>query len=234
MIATSRQSAGGAIVPTICESLGHSLPAHARLRRAARVNLDHFSTGAFSLVENHFQEYRPSCIVNRLRQHSGAQSLHVQIFDGDHAVLVHQLTGEFVLEVAPLVADVNVRPLKQAYCLPPTVAALLPPRHLALTSAQVRFRVSVVPGVLYLRTIGQHGKAVQPNVDSGSAVAGRQRLRATLYAKAHEPAARFAFDRDRLNHTFQGTVQVDFNVTAPLDAQFASVEQSTADRKSTR
>src|SRR5690349_21602742 len=103
MIATSRQSATRAIMPAIGQSFAHSLPAQARLACPARVDLDYFAPGAFSLVRDHPKEHRPARIVDRLRQHSACEPLDVQILDGDHAVLVDQLAGELVVEVGSLI-----------------------------------------------------------------------------------------------------------------------------------
>src|ERR1035438_9271585 len=144
MISTSRQSAGGAIVPTICESLGYSVPAHARLRRSARVNLNQSSTGACSLVDEHCNEHRPSSIVDGLRQHSTGETLHVQILNGNHAVRVNQFARQFVLKVGPLVAHVDVGALEQPHSLASSVATLLPSSHLPLATAQARLRIPIV------------------------------------------------------------------------------------------
>ena len=62
--------------------------------------------------------------MNGLRQHSTGESLHVQILDGDHAVVVDQLRRQLVLEVPPLIADVSVRPLQQPDRLAPAVVRL--------------------------------------------------------------------------------------------------------------
>src|SRR4051794_24815484 len=129
MIATSRQGASRAIVPTIHERFGHALPTNARLRRSAWVYLHQHSPGAFSLVREHLREGAPSRIVNRLGQYSTGETLYVQILDGDYAVLVDQLARQFVLKVSPLVPHVGVRALEQPHSLAPSVAALLPPRH---------------------------------------------------------------------------------------------------------
>ena len=49
--------------------------------------------------------------MNRLRQHRAGQPLNVQILDGDHAVLIHQLARELVLKIGSLVAHAKVRAL---------------------------------------------------------------------------------------------------------------------------
>src|ERR1035441_1670752 len=229
MIATSRQSANRAIVPPIREGLRHALATQARLRRSARINPDQLPTGAFSLVGKHCNEHRPSRIVNGLRQHSGAQSLHVQILDGNHAVLIDQLPREFMLKVGPLVHHVYVGPLEQLHSLASPIASLLSPRHFALASPQTGLRVPVVPGVLNLRAIDQHGETVQPHVDPGSAVAGGKWLRRPLQTEAHEPSARFAFNGGSLNRALDGTVQVHLDVPSPMHAD-TSVGEETATR----
>ena len=228
MISTGRQSAGGAIVPTIRKDLRHPLPAQACLTRTSGVNLDNLPTGARCLVEKKHQELRPSCIVNGLRQHSGGKPFYVQILDCDQPILVDQLARFLVLEVPALVPDMNVRALEQPHCRAAPAAALLPPRNLPLAAPQSRFGAPVVPGILDLRAIGQHREAVQPDIDSGSAVTRRQRRGITLDAEAHEPAARFALDRNRLNLAFDGPVKFNLDVARALDAQFAVVEQPAA------
>ena len=62
--------------------------------------------------------------MNGLRQHSSGEPLHVQILNGDHAVLVDQLARELVLEVAPLITDVDVSALEQCE---PLCGSRLPP-----------------------------------------------------------------------------------------------------------
>src|SRR5208283_138910 len=136
MITTSRQSANRAIVPAIRQGLRHARAARAGLRRATRVDLDKLPTGAFCLVREHRTELSPSRVVNRLRQHSASETLHVQIFDRDQTVLVDQLARELVLEVPALIADVDMRPLQQPDGFTSPVTALLPPCHFPLSAAQ--------------------------------------------------------------------------------------------------
>src|ERR1035438_2389671 len=218
MIATSRQSASRAIVPPICKGLWHSLPTHSFLRRAARVNPYNSSTGAFSLVDQHCNEHRPSRIVNGLRQHAAGKSLHVQIFDGNQSVPV----------VAPLIPNGNVRPLEQPHGFAATVATLLSPRHLPLSASQPRFRIPVVPGVLNSSTVREYGEAVQPDINSNFGGAHRQRRGKPIHAEDCEPPARFALDRNCLDCAFEGPVQLDLDVPSALDAQLAIVEQSAS------
>lgn len=145
MIATGRQSADGAIVPTIREGFGHVRSAHARLRGSARVCLRIEPASVFCFVGDKSEELRPSCVVNGLRQHSASESLHVQILDGDEAGLVDQLARFLVVEVAPLVSDMNVRALQQQHRFAAPVSALLAPGDLSLAAPQPGFGIPVMP-----------------------------------------------------------------------------------------
>src|SRR4051812_31114186 len=111
MIATGRQSASTASVPTIRKGLLHARLARAGLRRAARVNLHQPPTSLFRFVGEHRDELGPSRIVNGLRQHSTSEPLHIQVFDSDHAVSVHQLARFLLLKVAALIRYMGVRAL---------------------------------------------------------------------------------------------------------------------------
>ena len=221
-IATGRQSASRAVVPTIRKGLRHTLSAHARLAGAARVNLLQHSPGAFCLLREHLDKGPPSGVVNGLRQHSAASSLHVQIFDGNQSVPVDQLARQLVLEVAPLVDHVSVGALQQHHGLTATVAPLvLSPRHLPLSAAKPRLRRPVVPGVGDLRPIGQRGETVQANIDSGSAVTDRERSAScsTLKITNQRPASRLTVTVFTSPST--GPVKFDLDVSRALDAQFA-------------
>jgi len=163
-IATSRQSASGAIVPAVREGLGHGRAAHARLAGTARVHLHQYSPGAFCLVRELLDKGVPSGIVNGLGQHSAGEPLHVQILNGDQAVLLNQLVRELVLEVGPLVPHVSVSTLQQPHRFAVAIALFVSaPRHLPLSTAKPSFRCAVVPGVGDLRPIGQRGEKPGPS-----------------------------------------------------------------------
>ena len=144
-------------MPAIRKLFRDPRPTGARLRRTSRINLDNLSRGAFCLRDKHLNKLRPSCIVNGLRQHSASESFHVQILDGDHAVSVDQPARFLVLEIRPLITDVDVRAqLEQPHCFTPAVTALPAPRHFALTAPQTGFSIPVVSGILNLSPVGKH------------------------------------------------------------------------------
>ena len=69
------------------------------------------------------KELRPSCIMNRLRQHAAGESLHVQIFYRNKAELIDQLAGFLVIEIRSLIEHLDVRPQKKPYCLAAAITA---------------------------------------------------------------------------------------------------------------
>ena len=199
MIATSRQSASRAIVPAIRKTLWHARTTQASLRSSARVYFHQPPASVFCFVGEHIDEFRPSCVLDGLRQHSAGKPLHIQIFDGDETVLVDQLARCLVLEVAPLVFHMHMRALKQSNRLAAPGAPFLPPGDLPLSAPQPGLRPAVMPRIRNLGAIGQHRKAVQANVDTGCAVAGREHRSLPFDAEDREPAAGLALDRDRLD-----------------------------------
>ena len=148
MIATERQTASGAVVPAIRKRLRHVRAAHACLACAPRIYFHHSPASILRFVDEHRYEHRPSGIVNRLRQHSTGEPLHIQIFNRNHTVLVDQLARKLVLKVQPLISHVRVGALQLANRFAAAVTPLiLAPRHLALSGAQTGFGFAIVPGI---------------------------------------------------------------------------------------
>ena len=82
------------------ERLEHHTPtARASLSRPVWINSGYQSTGTHSLVLQHIQELSPTGVPHTLGNVAAAEPTDVQIFDGDEAILLHQASREFVLEV---------------------------------------------------------------------------------------------------------------------------------------
>lgn len=122
-------------MPTILQSFGDALPARTCLAGSARVNPNNLTTGPFCLVREKIQKLRPSCIVNRLRQHSTGEAIHVQLFDGDQAKPIDNFARFLVMKIRALVGYMHVRPLKKLYGLAAAVTAFISPLNFALTAA---------------------------------------------------------------------------------------------------
>ena len=141
-IPITRQPASGTPVPTIRQGLWRAVPAQARLRRASGIDLYELPTGACCLVEQKHQELRPSGIVDGLRQQPAGESFHVQMLDGDVAVLIDDLPGFLVSEVGSLIGNTNVGALE--YFEPLSVYACCLSRVVQLGA--VRHQVWLAPG----------------------------------------------------------------------------------------
>ena len=66
------------------------------------------------------EEGRPSCIVNRFGQDPRRQTFDVEVFDGHHAEVLHQLIGLPVLNISALIGHMLVGFLEQQDGLTPT------------------------------------------------------------------------------------------------------------------
>ena len=229
MIATDRQPAPRAPVPTLAQSLGHGCAAGTSLAGAVGVNPDQRPTSVFSFVGELGQETAPSGVVDRLGQHPTGQPLDVQVLHGNQVVGVNDLPGDLVVEVRPLVANVNVDPLKFLYGLVPPVAAPLPTGHLALGSAKSGLRDPVVPGVLEDTTIAQDREALQPHVDAHGLAGGGQRLSSGDFnAKAGVPFPALPFQGERLDLPIQEPVKLDLDFPHALDVKASIVPELAA------
>ena len=108
MIAALRQTTTRTGMPTLRKRFRNSLPADAGLACAAWVNFDKHAPGALSLVRKFIQEAAPSDIVDGLGQHAAGHPLDLEVFHRDHAVVIHQGSGDFVVKVVALILDVGV------------------------------------------------------------------------------------------------------------------------------
>ena len=167
MIATSRQPAVRASVPTIRKGLWHVRSTEACLRSAASIGGSELSPGTCSLVRETEKEQRPCSVVDGLCQHSGGESLNIQIFNRNQSEPIDNLARFFVSEISSLVANVGVGPLEQLHRFAATIALLVgTPRNLALAAPQPGLCLPVVARVLNLRSIRKNREAVQANVDA--------------------------------------------------------------------
>jgi hypothetical protein len=193
-----------------------------------RIDSQQLPTSVLSFVGKHSDKHRPSRIVNGLGEVGPRQSLHVQIFDGNHAVFVNQVPRLLVQKIAALIQDVSMSALEFAHSFAAAMTALLPARHLALCAAQPRLRIAVVTRILDFRTIGKDREAGQTEINPGCMRTGRQWLDFAFDTEDGEPSTCLTFHRYGLDPAFNGTVQLDLDFTGALDTkqvagQFAAI-----------
>src|SRR5258708_6417150 len=99
MISLSRQSTRIALMPAVIKGLRDGRSAETGLARPARVNLDEITPGALSLGRDFIHEGSPPGIIDGLCQHSFGEPSDIQIFHGDQAVIINQLSRLFMMKV---------------------------------------------------------------------------------------------------------------------------------------
>lgn len=224
MITRSRQTTRQTQMPAIRERLTNGCPTGACLTRATRVNFYQQSPGAFSLVRKHKDKVRPPSIVNTLSEHSARQSFDVQILDRDQSILVDQRTTKLVVEVAPLVACYNVRPLQQENGLAPAIRPFLATADAALGDSQRGLSVPIPSRVLNGRTVAQGSEVRQADIHSDCARAEWQRSRLDFASEQRIPTSGLTLDGQSLNVSLKWTVNLNANLADFRDAQFISLK----------
>src|SRR5690349_5212894 len=99
MITIRRQPAVQTQVPALGQRLSDFRSTGAGLRSPARIYFHEHAPGTLSLVREREQKARPSCVSDRLRQHSSSESLDIQILNGNQPVAIDQIARLFVMKV---------------------------------------------------------------------------------------------------------------------------------------
>jgi len=120
MVTPYRQTAIATMYSLRQRFLLQGVTLRAFLTRVLRVYLDYLPGSIFSFVCKHMEEGRPSHIVNRFGEDSRRQTFDVQVFDGNHAEVLHKPIRWLVLKVFALTGNVLVRFLQQQDCLAAT------------------------------------------------------------------------------------------------------------------
>jgi hypothetical protein len=119
------QAAGSAAMPTITECLRNMCAAARAIPRCAGwIHLDDCPTGALCLFAQDRDELTPTRVVNGLCQHRAGEPSEVQVFDRDQSVFLYYCVRRLVVEVPPLVGDVQMHSRDFLTRLQPTMAAL--------------------------------------------------------------------------------------------------------------
>jgi hypothetical protein len=108
------------------------------------------------------------------------------------------------------------------------LAAALAPGKPTLGADEVCQPALEVSGIVDLLAIRKTGKAVQSDIYADILERLRQRDIVPLDGKTRVPVVRVTLDRDGLDLTLHGSVQLDLDETSTLDTQLAVIEQSAA------
>lgn len=226
MIPWQRQTASVAQVPTLAQALWYTRAAGTFLGRAVGILADKLTTSVCSFVISKRKALRPADIVNTLRQHATGHAFNVQVFHGDQPEAVHPIAGELVVKVRSLITNPDVGSLEGNDRFPPPVAAFLSSCYAPLGDPKLGLRLSILPGVVNGRSIGERREVSQPYINANSSISRWQRLRFSLDAEANEPAIRLPFNRNGFDRPLDWAVQLDLDMPGALDPQLAAIEQA--------
>ena len=222
MIAALRQTTTRTRMPTLRERFRHSLPADAGLACAAWVNFDKHAPGALSLVRKFIQEAAPSDIVDGLGQHAAGHPFDLEVFHRDHAVVIHQGSGDFVVKVVALILDVGMLTRQNCNRLTPSMGPLVgSPGNPALSNPQSSLRLAVEARVVDCRSVAQCGEGGESKVNTNRLARYRQRLCSAFYREDHEPATCLPLDRNCLDRSCNRSMQLDLDDSHTLNANRA-------------
>lgn len=212
-------------MPALAERLANLCATGARLTCASRVDFHKHAPSTFSLVREHEKEGRPPSIMYRLARTATRKCLDVQIFDGDKAVSVYDLSRFLVVEVPSLIANVVIPALQQQKGLTLSVRVFRAAANTPLESFQFGLSVPEPSRVLYGAAVACGSKGSNPNVNADRVWIKGQRLGITLHAKQRIPASRFPLNREGLDCAFKRTVQLDPDVADFREPDFVSLQR---------
>ncbi len=132
-------------MPAHCERLSDQLTAPGtRLRSVPRVDLDHFPTGAFSLIGEDLYELRPTTIGYGFPKMTVLDhTRHVEVFHGYRLEAFHESIRRLVCVVPARTGNLLMRLAKQCFGFLASLRAFLPARYALLRSRQATLGIPV-------------------------------------------------------------------------------------------
>ena len=196
----------------------------AYLRGEAGINCYHDRSGAFSLVSEKGKQLSPGGVVYALGEFRSGKSKDVQVLDGNQAKLVGQTIGELVVEVGPLVGDLEVGLGDLDSGLVPARRSFLPAGQPALLDAQFPLALPEEARRFHQFAGGQGGDSGHTEIDTNWIAGMFYRFGVGEFqAERYEPVARRSLaDKPRrldLGTVGNWSVLKDAHVADILDSQ---------------
>lgn len=223
MISIRRQPAVQTQMPALSQRLFHARTTGAYLASSPRINLHEQPTSIFRFVGQQSNEVSPSGVENRLTQFWVLRHpVDIQVFDRNESVRVYERPRKVVVEIASLIPDVIMEPLKQQDRFEPAVRSFLSTGNTSLQTSQFCLRPAKPSRVFDTSSIAKGRERGQSDVNADSVAAKRQWRSLRFYNKQSEPAPRLPFYGKGFNQTHNRTMQIDANPANPRQSQFAS------------
>lgn len=230
-ISVNDQPAGRTGVNTVSKSLRNirqGSTSGAYLRGPVGVNLNQHAPGFFHLVGELGQERTPSCIIDRLRQHTSGQSADIQVLDSDKPVAISKSAAELMLEVRSLIPNMNMNLLKESDRLPAAYSALLAPGNFPLTAPEFCQPDFEATGIGNQFAVREGGKGINSHVNANSSRWWDPRRNINSYRKAGVPPAGLSLESEGLNFAGDRPVQLQLDGADPLYLDPAGIGKVTA------
>ncbi len=205
---------------------GHRLPVStltAGLTRIGRVDFDKDSTSFFRFVGHLRKETRPRGIMNTfgkamLMNHA----VHLQVFDGNEAIGIDDLSTLLMREILPLESDPLMHTGDGLAVFAPLWSAFRKLGVLALHFPQSFFFLPEETRVFYISGIRKGSKRFQAHIDPHLRGMSRKPLRFILDREASVPlGGRGTADGEDFNRAREGAMQNNLEMSDTRDVEFA-------------
>jgi hypothetical protein len=176
----------------------------ANLTRSTRVHSDHSTRSFFRFRAEDCNELTPTRVMHTLGETHLAESVDVQIFNGNQIVLPHQTECGLEMEVAPSSLDLSMLASKVAIHVSPTSASPLSFVGSALSAFQHDFGNPQVSRISDSGSVTESSELRESNIDSDRfASGGKWHGRNAVATESHPPVtAAVAAKGDGLNASF--------------------------------
>lgn len=160
-------AAAVAVVRSLVKGLSsHNSTFRAFHAGAACVHPNGLLTGAYCLVSDLIQEYRPPGIHHGTGVAHLRQALHVQILDSDQVEFIDQPPAELMAEVFSTGRDLLVNALKPLHGFTAVLAALLLAFDAPLSASQLALRGSAPARIADLLARAERGECSEADIDT--------------------------------------------------------------------
>ncbi len=180
----------------------------ARLRCVGRVDFDQNPTSFFRFAGELIKEHRPCRVTNAFGETMIVHhAIHMEVFNADKTILVHDPSAILVREVLPSPRDPFMHTSNGESVLLPLTAPISQFGVLALNFSQSLLLFAEETRIVDLLPVGKSGEGLEANVNANFFGAIRHSFRFTLTREAHIPfRGPGTRDRTGLDYTTNGAM----------------------------
>jgi hypothetical protein len=221
-----RQATSRTFVPSNRKVFSDFLAAYTLLACSFGINFHVPNASLFSFALQREQKAGPPGIRYRSAQPAVPEhSLNVQAFDNDEGVATDQTKRNLVVVFTPKIPNAGVKLGKSSNRFAPVLTTFLLPGHAAGDTPQLRQSVFQVTGIRFPFAIRSGEERFQTHVDASWWPASIRKRDVWQHAREdHIPLTCFALDRNSLDFSIDGAMQLDTKRSNMLDVQSRILE----------